>query len=314
MCEIPMELLVWGGNWGLPSVDIRSLQMITYTKLCGAPVTVIATNNPFQSPGGSLPVFKHGKVTITKYTEFVRYLAEKNYSADASLTPEQQAEVFAYVHLLEQKLWPATLHTWYTDEKNYTEITRPWMAGVLPIPFNYYYPGHYQRRTEQRLKLAYGTDEFNMIEREVYRESSRCLNILVSKLESRHFFLGSSPTSLDAFILGAIAPFTSIPYPNAQIGNHIKGCPTLMEFIQRLTRRCFPAAATSSSTPKAKKSPSNDDSDFPNKRRHQFFAFLTAVGATLLYALYSGILQLEFVPSGHGDVDEFFEDDDSHDS
>uniref|UniRef100_A0A2R9A7X9 Uncharacterized protein n=1 Tax=Pan paniscus TaxID=9597 RepID=A0A2R9A7X9_PANPA len=49
----PMELFCWSGGWGLPSVDLDSLAVLTYARFTGAPLKVHKISNPWQSPSGT---------------------------------------------------------------------------------------------------------------------------------------------------------------------------------------------------------------------------------------------------------------------
>lgn len=43
----------------------------------------------------------------------------------------------------------------WVDEKNYIDLSRPWYAKHLRFPFNYYYPGQYERDARFRLNACY---------------------------------------------------------------------------------------------------------------------------------------------------------------
>lgn len=46
----------------------------------------------------------------------------------------------------------------WLDQKNYVELTRPWYAKALPLPYSYYYPGRYERDANRHLKALYDQD------------------------------------------------------------------------------------------------------------------------------------------------------------
>lgn len=50
------------------------------------------------------------------------------------------------------------LYVWWVDAKNYTECIRPWYAKALPLPFNYIYPGRFERQAKSYLEVVYGED------------------------------------------------------------------------------------------------------------------------------------------------------------
>ena len=114
------------------SVDPACLSMMTYSKFSGAPVTAKATNNPFWSPKGSLPVLRSPSssplshppqkpqepVEITDFRSCVQHLKACGYSADYNLSSRQQSEVMAFSQLIEERLRPALLQVFWLDTKN----------------------------------------------------------------------------------------------------------------------------------------------------------------------------------------------------
>ena len=96
-----MEISVWSPDWGVASVDFECLTMISYAKFSGAPVNIKASNSPFWSSTGHLPVFRTNddthetskNIRITDFKEFISYLRKKKFSADYNLSPKQQSEV-----------------------------------------------------------------------------------------------------------------------------------------------------------------------------------------------------------------------------
>ncbi|XP_066994057.1 metaxin-1 isoform X2 [Anabrus simplex] len=292
----PMELDIWGGDWGLPSVDLHCLQVMAYAKFSGVPLQIRPTNNPFRTPNGTLPVFRHGKVVLSEFNEISSYLRKKNFSADFGLTPKQCAEVVAYSQLLKEKLYPGLQYVWWIDSKNYLELTRPWYAKALPLPYNYYYPGRYEREAKKMIEALYEEyQDDSMVETAVYGEAEKCLTALSVRLGEADFFYGSHPTSLDAVVYGYIAPLLKAPFPNPTLQNHLKACSNLVKFVVRISQRYFPHVTQEYEAKKSAedqaKSKKEAESDFPNKRRNQFLAGLFATVAMTGYALSTGLVE-----------------------
>lgn len=306
----PMELNIWGGDWGLPSVDLHCLEVMAYAKFSGAPLQTCVTNNPFWTPEGRLPVFKHGKQVLSSFPEISAYLKKKNFNADFGLTPKQCAEVVAYTQLLKGQLYLALQYVWWVDTKNYIELTRPWYAKALPFPCNYYYPGSYEREAKKHLEALYDQDDDpQAIETFVYREAERCLNTLSVRLGDEDFFFGSHPTSLDATVYAYLAPLLKVPFPSPALQNHLKSTSNLVKFVVRITQRYFPYSiqeyeAKKSAAGGDRGKTTDSDSDFPNRRRCQILAGVFATLAMTCYALYTGLLQVSI----NDEMDENIED------
>ncbi|GAB6018944.1 hypothetical protein CHUAL_000590 [Chamberlinius hualienensis] len=240
------ELQIWKGDWGLPSVDLNCLQVMAYAKFSGAPIKLKKTNNPWWSPTGELPVFKHGNTTITKFEDIADHLKHQNYNADHELTPSQRSDTQAYSHLLREKLLPGLIYTWWWDSKNYIDLTRPWYAKALPLPFNYFIPGQIQRKSRNYLlgKYELQPEDESLLENLVMKGSRECLTLLENRLADKEFFFGRSPTSFDATVFAYLAPLLKAPFSSSPLQNHLKACDSLSRFVLRILQRYFPDAGS----------------------------------------------------------------------
>lgn len=295
--NVPIELDIWKGAWGLPSVDLDCLEIMTYAKFSGAPLQTRATNNPFKTPTGKLPVFRHGKTELLDFEDISFYLKEKkNFSADFGITPKQQADVSAFSHLLREKLYPALLYTWWIDQKNYIELTRPWYSRALPLPLNYYYPGRFEREARKTIETLYeNCEDMAVIEAAVFSTAENCLSVLSNRLGESEFFFGKHPTSLDATVYAYLAPLLKAPFVVPVLQNHLKSFPNLVKFVGRVTQRYFSDCineSESKSTHTFSSSKNEGDEDFPHKRRNQILAGLFATFVMAGYALITGLVQV----------------------
>uniref|UniRef100_A0A672K7K9 Metaxin 3 n=1 Tax=Sinocyclocheilus grahami TaxID=75366 RepID=A0A672K7K9_SINGR len=132
------------------------------------------------------------------------------------LTAKQGADTMAYIALLEEKLRPALLHTFWVDAENYANLTRPWFTSHSPFPLNFFVPG---------------------------RQASLALSrILLTKADSP-CFLSARPTSLDAFVFGHIAPLIKAPIPSGQLQKHLNQLDNLCQFCNTILKNYFTDAS-----------------------------------------------------------------------
>ncbi|XKL63990.1 hypothetical protein PGB90_006354 [Kerria lacca] len=304
-----MEVYVWSGDWGLPSIEFNCLQLMTLIKISGVQAEIKKVNNPFGSPTGNFPVFKHCKRKLTKFQDVLTYLKDRNYCPDLNLTSKQLAESFAYRNMIEEKLYTALRYIWWIDKKNYIEMTRPWYSKVIPFPFNYYYPGHIRRENENIISSLYSDMEEANIQVEVYKEAEKCLTCLSNRLGDADFFYGNNPTSLDAIVYGCLAPLLKAPFPSNVLQNHLKASPNLIKFIMGITRRYFLRELQEYEKYNQQTEKNSAKLDiFPNKIRNQIFAGIFATAAMLSYGILSGIFSLSITSVGVGDITEYDED------
>ena len=107
MATAGLELDVWQGDWGLPSIDRSCLTVMAYCKFSKAPVKVQQANNPWTSPSGDLPVLRHNEGQEAQVNEILDFLRKQNWGTDFELNRKQSADIIAFTSMLEEKLLPA---------------------------------------------------------------------------------------------------------------------------------------------------------------------------------------------------------------
>ncbi|KAJ3598349.1 hypothetical protein NHX12_001859 [Muraenolepis orangiensis] len=315
----PDELFCWEGDWGLPSVDTDCLILLAYTKFAGAPLKVHKISNPWRSPSGSLPALRTSKgEVLSRPSDIIIHLRKQKYNADYDLSAREGADTMAFTSLLEEKLLPALVYTFWMECKNYVEVTRRWYAEHLPFPLSLFLPGRMQAGQLERLRLARSDDALDAgeeLEKELYHDAVECMNLLSQRLGSSKFFFGDSPSSLDAVVFGHLAPLLRAKLPNGKLQQQLKSLDNLTHFCSNILLLYFPSDGRENISRKAQAEGGEFD-HVPNKRRKQILSALVALGAMLTYALFTGILSIKHVhqralessPSLHADEEEDEED------
>ncbi|XP_039423393.1 metaxin-3 isoform X8 [Corvus cornix cornix] len=240
----PMELSCWGGDWGLPSLHPECLTVMVfspalqsllqaYAKFSGAPVTVNTVNNSWRAPKEDLPVLVSEDIVISQPAKILNFLRKQKYNADYDLSAKQGADTLAYIALLEEKLLPALLHTFWIEAENYCSVTKPWFASKIAFPLSLYLPGKMSREALNRILLTKGGPplySLTEVEAQIYRDAKECLNLLSKRLGTAQFFFGDTPTTLDAFVFGFLAPIYKVCFPRVQLQEHLKQLPNLCRF------------------------------------------------------------------------------------
>jgi metaxin len=296
-----MELQVWPGDWGLPSVDPQCLAVLVYCKLSKAPVTINKVSNPWRSPSGQFPVLIHSEGIESKVTQIFSFLQSQNYGIDRDLTAIQSSDCLAFSALIKKKLLPAVLYVWWVDSKSYVEFTRPWYASVLPFPLGMYVPLRKRNACIARLQATYGDDYFGDTSREskIMRDAKECLNLLSANLGDKNYFFGSKPSSLDALVFGYIVSLLQAPLPNNMLQNHLKACQNLTQLSTRMLEENFPLTPQEREDLRRKEEQRhqkvNDVSEYPHRRRNLLIAGVVVVAAMISYSLLTGLVQIDFV-------------------
>ncbi|XP_068167356.1 metaxin-3 isoform X2 [Antennarius striatus] len=237
-----MELRCWGGDWGLPSVHAESLVVLAYAKFCGAKVTVSPIDWTWKTLTATVPELIFGDSAIQEPTQILNFLRKQRFNADYDLSARQGADTMAYIALLEEKLRPALLHTFWVDAENYANVTRPWFASRSPFPLNFVVPIRNANIALSRILLTKGEAPLHRItevEGKIYSDAKECLNLLSCRLGSSNYFFGNSPTSLDAFVFGFIAPLYKASLPSSPLQSHLSQLDNFKHFCDNILTEYF---------------------------------------------------------------------------
>ncbi|XP_024603940.1 metaxin-1 isoform X2 [Neophocaena asiaeorientalis asiaeorientalis] len=222
----------------------------------------------------------------------------QKYNADYDLSARQGADTLAFMSLLEEKLLPVLIHTFWVDAKNYVEVTRKWYAEAMPFPLNFFLPGRMQRQYVERLQLLCGEhrpEEEEELEKELYQEARECLTLLSQRLGSQKFFFGDAPASLDAFVFSYLALLQQAKLPSGKLQAHLRGLHNLCAYCTHILSLYFPWEGAE--VPPPRQTPANPETEEePYRRRNQILSVLAGLAAMAGYALLSGIVSIHRAP------------------
>ncbi|XP_068612746.1 metaxin-1-like [Brachionichthys hirsutus] len=295
----PDELFCWEGGWGLPSVSTDCLVVLAYAQFSGAPLKLMKTSNPWGSPSGSLPALRtNEKETLSRPSDIIIHLRKQKYNADFDLSAGEAADSLAFIALLEERLRPALIYAFWVEPQNYVGVTRRWHADHMPFPLNFFLPARMQSRQLEKLGLLRGgggLEAGGELEKELYRDAADCMTLLSQRLGSHKFFFGDSPSSLDAYVFGHLAPLLRAGLPGGRLQQHLKSLENLPGFCSNILMLYFPGDGERSGQKPASRPEDGDADHVPDRRRKQFLSGLVALGAMLSYAVLTGIVSVQHV-------------------
>ncbi|XP_051924797.1 metaxin-3 isoform X2 [Hippocampus zosterae] len=240
-----MELRCWGGDWGLPSVHNESLVVLAYAKFSGAKVNISPIDWTWKTLTATVPELVCGDTSVKEPSQILNFLRKQRFNADYELSARQGADTMAYIALLEEKLHPALLHTFWLDAENYANLTRPWFASHSPFPLNFLVPSHHANSARSRILLTRGEAplcRITEVEGKLYSDGKECLNLLSYRLGDGNYFFGNLPTSLDAFVFGFVAPLHKAHLCNSPLQSHLRKLENLTRFCDNILSDYFSSA------------------------------------------------------------------------
>ncbi|XP_058824966.1 metaxin-1 homolog [Topomyia yanbarensis] len=317
-----MELFLYRGEWGLPTIDYECAKILAYLKFSDAKVTLNFNGNPFSSPNGMLPylVTDEGK-KLAGYNRIVEFLQSRGFDANAQLEGQNYIVINGCIQYVFENLFPFFMYNLWGDPKN-LDTTRMLYAKRIPIPFNFYCPRKYVVKTnELTVSLAgFALDDSIATHdvKDMMLNAKKCINWVSERLGENGYFFGDTPSEIDAILYGYLSVILKLTLPNGVLQNHLKECANLVKYVDRITtiyfaKEGFTSAGTGSNSsssssssnqkPDEKEQKSYDgtqkDEDTPYERKRRYVVSgIFATVAMISYALMSGILTIS--SNNHG--------------
>ncbi|KAI4458823.1 metaxin related [Holotrichia oblita] len=281
-----MELTIWEGDYGLPSICPDCIYMMLYTKIAKVPIDYKHHNNPYWDMGESFPIFKHGGIYTSNIQLIIGYLRIKRYGTEFGLSSKQCSQSYAFSSLAENSLRPILEYVWWVDHRNYEEFTRPWFIKAMPMPVNYLYPRCRRQKANALLASLFSEYENqDLLSSFMFNMAEKCFTTLKVRLGSADYFYGAAPTSLDAMIYAYLAPLMKLPFPSNEIPRLLNTYKELVDFIKRIDAEYYPDLKREAKYAIGEKKDDNNNADAsPLSIRAKLVALLFAVSAMLLYA------------------------------
>ncbi|XP_053552954.1 metaxin-1-like [Bombina bombina] len=292
----------------------------TYAKFSGAPLKVHKISNPWRSPSGYLPALKtQDDGVVFQTNRIITHLRKQKYNADYDLSAKQGADTLAFMSLMEEKLLPALIHSFWIDAKNYVEYTRKWYAEAIPFPLNFFIPNQMHKRHLERLQLIRGEgwrEDDEILEKQLYIDAQECMTLLSQRLGTQKFFFGDSPASLDAYVFSYLAPIMNTKLPSNKLQQHLRTLNNLCQYCTSILSIYFDCNGDGLPRvlPRTPTAEAQESEDEPHKRRNQILSVLVGLVAMIGYAMLSGIVSIQRVENGNalnqGNAMEDNEDED----
>uniref|UniRef100_A0A8C7RDW2 Metaxin-1 n=1 Tax=Oncorhynchus mykiss TaxID=8022 RepID=A0A8C7RDW2_ONCMY len=245
-------------------------------------------SQPLYSPC-TLPALKTTEESIgslSKPSNVIIHLRKQKYNADYDLSAKEGADTLD--QLLESHGGPVLLIHRSVSKK--VDVTRRWNAENITFPLNFLLPNHIHNQQLERLRLVRGDPTLepgHQLEK-LYHDMLECMNLLSHRLGLHKFFFKDSPSSLDAYVFGHLAPLLKVKLPNGKLHQHLNSQDNLRHYCTNGLVLYFPSEGG------GKVSVYSDGSDFdnePNKQRNQILSVLFAMGSMLGYAILMGIVR-----------------------
>ncbi|CAH1241073.1 MTX2 [Branchiostoma lanceolatum] len=197
---------------------------------------VLRTNAEHMSPSGKPPFLRAGPYVISEVEPIIKFVSTKGHSLSEKLDRPQQAEMKAYLALVQGTLGNAELYISWCDPTTASEISRPRYSSPYPWPLNTVLAYRKQWDVQNQLKtLGWHTKTLE----EVYDEVDNCCKALAQRLGNHHYFFKQGPTELDALVFGHLYTILTTPLTDNCLADIVKEYGNLINFCRHIEKKFF---------------------------------------------------------------------------
>ncbi|XP_018325965.1 metaxin-1-like [Agrilus planipennis] len=281
-------LRIWEGDFGVPTIDPDSLRIWTYLKINKIEFDVEVCSFPFLKPIPSLIV--GSKIFNGIKTIWDKLQRMKSSNTDKKYSVMEQSRIMAYVSYVFECLETATNINLWVNERNYINFTRTWYRTAIYFPFNYIHIKKIKDRVDKHIAFLardVSIEEFSKLE---YEKAQKCMSDLSVLLGDKTYFMGTYPTTLDAYVFGYLCLLLNAPFPDNTLQNILKGFPNLVQYVHYVSRTYFPDVKEENKYIK-KKTPTENEEEVPTKM--VVVAGIFAFTAMFAYATMIGQFKIQ---------------------
>jgi len=230
-----IKLYQFSPAWGLPNPSPFCMKVETYLRMVGLPYETINGALPFKAPKKKLPYIEDGRQLIADSGFILEYL-KKIYGdpLDTALSDADRVIAHALRRLFEENLYWVALYTRWMEESIYVE-TRQVFFGGIPSMVRDLIAGRIRREIRRSL-VAQGMGRHSR--EEIYEIGKADLNAISLWLGDKSFFMGATPTSLDAIAYAFLANIL-VPPLESPLKDHAISLPNLRAYCERMKTQYY---------------------------------------------------------------------------
>ena len=229
MSEEPVNLVILGPEWGLPTVSPFGYKLATWLRLAGIPYVLEHENDTRAGPKQKSPwIVIEGEKMGDSELIVQRLVCERGIDPDAHLTPRQRAESLALRRLFEDHYNFAFMHAMFMTEAGWAFMRPhfdflPFLVRPVVVPM-------IRRSVRSELHMQ-GMGRHTQAE--IDSMAIADLDAADALLGDQPFFFGEQPTLADCTVYGFLALSLWSPIAGAH-QDHLRSLPRLVAFCERM--------------------------------------------------------------------------------
>ena len=227
-------------QWGLPNASPFCMKLETYLRLTKLPYENAYTSDPRKAPKGKFPYIKDGTTTLGDSGLIIAYLKDRyGDPLDAALPASERATALAFERLLDEHLYWAIVYSRWFDDRNWP-IVRQAFFGHLPPLLRTLIPNLIRKKFWAQVH-GHGIGRHNADE--IYYLGNTNLTAISDFLADKPFFMGNTPTTIDASVHAYLANILDTPF-DSPLKRHATTFANLRPYCERMKAHIYKTGFT----------------------------------------------------------------------
>lgn len=233
-----IRLFAFGTGWGVPFPTSAPfpLKLATWLRMAEIPFEFVVANDPSKGPKGKSPWIEYEDVRMGDSSLIIAYLEKRfGINLDAHLDAHQRALALAVQRMLEEHYHQCFEHQLFFGNGSSDRLSE--FAASMPIPLRWLVPIVLKRVFKKQLyERGMGRHSENVI----IDQGKADLDVLSELLGDQAYFMGDTPTSIDACVFGFLGVSVYV-HGNNPLFRYGASRENLMRYCERIRARYFPA-------------------------------------------------------------------------
>jgi len=221
--------------FGLPNASPFCMKVENYLRMAILPYEIAPRANHFKAPKGKLPYIEDGTRVVADSSFIIEYLQSAyGDTLDAKLSPLENAQAVALRRMMEESLYWALAYARWVEPRGW-ELTKQEFFKPVPALLRGTISALARRGVKKQM-WGHGIGRHSADE--VYHIGNTDITALADFLGDKPYFMGDSPTSLDATAYAFLANIILVPMDSA-LKQHALKYPQLEAYCRRMKARYY---------------------------------------------------------------------------
>ena len=219
---------------GIPNGSSFCMKTETFLRMAGLEYEVVELMDPRKAPKGKVPYIEDNGRTIADSTFVQKYLEETHgVDLDASLNPTDRAVAHAFARMIEERYYWVLVYSRWIDELFWPAVKEEFFKPL---------PGLIRPLIARSVRKGMRTELWNHgigrhTRNEIYQMGAEDLAAMSTFLGDKPFFMGDTPTSVDASLYACLAN-TLVDFIDSPVRRAALAHPNLPAYTDHM-RQCY---------------------------------------------------------------------------